>query len=126
VIARSRTILVSVVRKVVVSDSLTPAEAEGWGDPVRVVPRAAAHQVVAELKAQDGGDILTFGSTTLWNDLLGAGLVDELHLMVGNGVLGSGVPAFGGAVEGRLPLRDVRRLPDSDHVLLVYAGRAEG
>jgi hypothetical protein len=31
---------------------------------------------------------------TTWNSLLAAGLVDELHMMVGAGVLIDGVPAF--------------------------------
>jgi hypothetical protein len=32
---------------------------------------------VADLKAQAGADILMFGSRTLWNDLLAAGLVES-------------------------------------------------
>jgi dihydrofolate reductase len=36
-----------------------------------------------------------FGSHVLWNDLLTAGLVDELHLMIGSAFLGDGVPVFG-------------------------------
>ncbi|MCM3659633.1 dihydrofolate reductase family protein [Georgenia satyanarayanai] len=73
------------------------------------------------LTAQDGADILVFGSIPVWNDLLTAGLVDELHVMVGNGVLGDGVPAFTAGLTARLRLRETHRLTGSDHVLLVYA-----
>jgi dihydrofolate reductase len=111
-------------RKVVVSDSLTTEEAGGWGE-TRVVRRADAHRAVAELKAEEGEDIVTFGSMTLWNDLLAAGLVDELHLMVGNGVLGDGVPAFSSGVPERLRLLETRQLEGSDNVLLVYAVGAQ-
>jgi dihydrofolate reductase len=111
-------------RKVVVSDSLDPDSVGGWG-PTEVVRRADAHDAVRRLKAEEGGDIVTFGSMTLWNDLLAAGLVDELHLMVGNGVLGDGVPAFSAGHPERLRLRDVRRLEGSDNVLVVYAVGAQ-
>jgi hypothetical protein len=47
--------------------------------------------------------------------------VDELHVMVGNGVLGDGVPAFPVRLPERLPLLETRRLEGSDNVLLVYA-----
>ena len=59
-----------------------------------MVRRDAIHDAVHRLKVEDGGDILVFGSVPVWNDLLAVGLVDELHVMVGNGVLGEGVPAF--------------------------------
>lgn len=59
------------IEKVVVPDSLKPDEVAGWG-PTR----------------------LMFGSHLLWNDLLANGLVDELHLMIGAGVVGEGVRAF--------------------------------
>jgi RibD C-terminal domain len=65
------------------------------------VRRADAHQAVADLKSQPGRDILMFGSITLWNDLLTAGLVVELHLMLGATVLGGGTSAFATA---QLPL----------------------
>jgi len=107
-------------RKVVVSDSLRPDELGGWGES-ELVRRADAHGAVRRLKAEDGADILVFGSVPVWNDLLAAALVDELHVMIGNGVLGDGVPAFTGPVADRLPLREMRRLEGSDHVLLVYA-----
>ena len=107
-------------RKVVVSDSLSPDDLAGWGES-ELVRRAAAHDAVRRLKAQDGADILVFGSVPVWNDLLAAGLVDELHVMVGNGVLGDGVPAFPVRLPERLPLQETRRLEGSDNVLLVYA-----
>ena len=104
----------------VVSDSLSPDDLAGWGES-ELVRRAAAHHAVRRLKAQDGADILVFGSVPVWNDLLAAGLVDELHVMVGNGVLGDGVPAFPVGLPERLPLQATRRLEGSDIVLLVYA-----
>jgi dihydrofolate reductase len=106
-------------RKVVVSDSLVPEEATGWG-PTEVVCRADAHDVVRRLREEDGADILVFGSMTVWNDLLATGLVDELHVMVGNGVVGGGAPAFTGSGAQPLSLRETRRLEGADHVLLVY------
>jgi dihydrofolate reductase len=103
------------VAKVVVSDRLGPDDLGAW-PATRIVGRADTHAAVAALP----GETLVFGSRTLWNDLLAAGLVDELHLMVGPVVLGTGVPAFDGPVPG-LRLRDTRRFDDSGNVLLVYA-----
>ena len=107
-------------RKVVVSDSLTHDELTGWGD-AQLVRRSASYDTVRRLKARPGADILVFGSVPVWNDLLAAGLVDELHVMVGNGVLGDGVPAFTAGLHQRLRLQDTRRLEGSENVLLVYA-----
>ena len=104
----------------VVSDALTPDETAPWTDTTTIVRRADARAAVAELKEGTGGDILMFGSRTLWNDLLAAGLVDELHLMVGTSVLGGGTPAFAGPAP-QLRLLDTRRRDGSDNVLLRYA-----
>ena len=87
-----------------------------WRDTTRIVPRADAHEQIAELRRGDGGDILMFGSATLWNDLLANGLVDELHLMVGNAVLADGVPAFTSPPAGSLSLAEVRQLEGSQNV----------
>ncbi len=107
---------------VVVSDSLTEDETGPWRESTTIVRRAEAHAAIAELKEGDGGDILTFGSPTLWNDLLAAGLVDELHLLVGPVVLGAGLPAFGeGVMTAGLRLTDVRRWDGSENVLLCYS-----
>lgn len=108
------------LQKVVVSDSLTKADTAPWTDTTTIVRRADAHRAVAELRAGPGRDILMFGSRTLWNDLLVAGLVDELHLMVGAAVVGGGTSAFAGPVP-ELRLIDTRRREGSDNVLLRYA-----
>ena len=93
-----------------------PGRPRAWRDGTRIVRRADAHAAVAALP----GGTLVFGSRTLWNDLLAAGLVDELHLMVGPVVLGQGVPAFAGPVPG-LRLAGTRRFDGSQNVLLRYA-----
>ena len=108
------------LQKVVVSDSLTKDDTAPWTDTTTIVPRGNAHRAVAELKSRPGKDILMFGSRTLWNDLLAARLVDELHLMVGAAALGGGTPAFAGPAP-QLRLLDVRRRDGSDNVLLRYA-----
>lgn len=112
--------------KVVVSDSLTKEETGVWADSTEIVGRADARRRIAELKQGEGGDIVMFGSTVLWNDLLAAGLVDELHFQIGAGAVGSGVPAFkqafgGHAFDGALTLTGVRQLDGSQNVLLKYA-----
>lgn len=109
------------IEKVVVSDTLTPEDTEPWRETTRIVRRAEAHERIAELKEGDDGEILMFGSRTLWNDLLDAGLVDEVHLMVGSVVLGDGVPAFAAKPDSSLRLlAPPRTWEDSDNVLLRY------
>jgi dihydrofolate reductase len=111
--------------KVVVSDSLTLDDTEPWRDTTRIVRRADAHGQIAELKRAAGRDILVFGSRTLWNDLLAAGLVDELHLIVGAVVLGDGTPAFASAPSTRLQLLGTQTWPDSSNVLVRYSPEGE-
>ena len=106
------------VKAIVVSDTLTG----NWPD-IRIVRRADAYQQIAELKRQPGKDILITGSRTLWNDLLAHDLIDEIHLMIGNRVLGAGVPVFVGRHDASLRLIDIRRWEDSDNVLLRYEVR---
>lgn len=106
------------VGAIVISDTLT-----GHWPAVRIIRRADAYQQIAELKRQTGKDILITGSRTLWNDLLAHDLIDEIHLMIGNVLLGEGVPAFVGKPDVTLRLIDVRRWADSDNVLLRYGVR---
>jgi dihydrofolate reductase len=106
------------VGTIVVSDTLT-----GNWPGVRIVRRADAHQQIAELKRQVGKDILVTGSRTLWNDLLAHDLVDEIHMMIGNLILGGGVRAFVGKPDASLRLVDIRKWEDSDNVLVKYEVR---
>ena len=46
--------------------------------------------------------------------------------MVGNGILGDGVPAFTSGLTERLRLQEARRLEGSDNVLLVYGASNHG
>jgi dihydrofolate reductase len=108
--------------KIVISDSLTIGEDEPWSATTTVVPRAEAHTKVRETLAGEGAEILVFGSRTVWNDLLTAGLVGELHLLVGPTLLGDGVPVFTGPPT---PLRliEARQLDGSSLVLHRYDAR---
>ncbi|GLZ37241.1 dihydrofolate reductase family protein [Actinokineospora sp. NBRC 105648] len=105
------------IAKVVVSDTLTPADGGAWRDTTEVVSREQAHARVAALKLGPGRDILVFASPTLWHDLARGGLVDEVHAMVGPVVLGDGIP---GLVRGDLRLLGTRTFAGSDNVLLTY------
>lgn len=113
------------LQKVVVSDTLTLQPGTPWVTSTRVVSRAEAVDTVRDLKAEPGGDILTFGSRHLWNGLLAAGLVDELHLMVGPAVLGGGTPVFGSAPVAGLRRMGVQTFDGSDNVVLRYAVDAD-
>lgn len=103
------------VKGIVVSDTL-----QGNWHGVRILRRRDAYEQLTELKRQAGKDILITGSRTLWNDLLAHGLVDEIHLLIGNRVLGQGIPVFVGQTPTSLRLLDTRRWEESDNVLLRY------
>jgi dihydrofolate reductase len=98
-----------------------PDETDPWRDTTEIVRRADAHEAVASRKQQSGGDVLVFGSRSLWNDLLAAGLVDELHFMVGAVVLGDGTPVFGRQPAPPLRLLGAQTWEGSDNVLVRYA-----
>jgi dihydrofolate reductase len=110
---------VSVARKVLVSDRLRVRPDSPWAD-TEVVPRAWAQARIADLKAAPGPDLLIYGSHILYGSLLAHGLVDELHLLVGNVLLGAGVPTFEPGLAQQWALLGQRRLPGSDTVALHY------
>jgi dihydrofolate reductase len=109
------------IGKVVVADDYSPPLGNPWHDTTIVVRRDDVAGWLAEERARGTGDILTFGSRTLWNGLLEQGLIDELHLMVSPTALGSGTPIFRVPVD--LTLLETRRFESSDNVLLRYAAR---
>lgn len=111
------------VEKVVVSDTARLDRGHPWSATTTVVGRQEVGAWVEHARSSGNGDILIFGSRTLWNSLLAAGLVDELHLMIGPVALTGGAPAF--SASQALRLADTRRFEGSDNVLLRYlAGEA--
>jgi dihydrofolate reductase len=112
--------LVAAAGKMVVSDTLAPEPAGPWPQ-VEHVRRREAHARIGQLKARQGRDLVVFGSPVLASDLLAHGLVDELHLLVGNVMLGEGVPAFQAAAGRPFKLLSQKRLDDSETVRLHYA-----
>ena len=110
------------IEKVVVSNSLKADQTEPWRNTTRIIRRDNAHEQIAALKSQKGKDILMFGSRTLWNDLLGYDLVDELHLMIAPVILGAGTPLFKEKPPVPLRLIDTRTWDGSGNVLVRYAG----
>jgi dihydrofolate reductase len=107
------------IDKVVVSDTLTPAQTAPWHN-TSIISRSGAHERIAALKRESGKEILVGGSQTLWSDLLAHGLVDEVHLMVGPVVVGGGTPVFDGPPPAPLRLIGTRTWEGSDKVLLCY------
>ncbi|HEX4813512.1 MAG TPA: dihydrofolate reductase family protein [Nonomuraea sp.] len=80
--------------KVVISDSLTESP---W--PNAVVAGGDLTETIDGLKSRPGGDLIVYGGGTLVRDLVGRGLVDELHLFVNPTAVGAGMPVFGGRAE---------------------------
>jgi dihydrofolate reductase len=107
------------IPKVVVSDrGPVPAE-NAWHDATTIVARDEAVAWVSAARAEEGeGDIVVFASHVLWNALLAAGLVDELHLMVSPDAVGSGIRLF--TAPARLELLETRRFEGSRNVQLRY------
>ena len=75
--------------KVVISNTLTESP---WKNAV--VAGGDLTETVNRLKTQPGGDIITYGGSTLVRDLIARGLLDELHLFVNPAAIGGGLPVF--------------------------------
>jgi dihydrofolate reductase len=101
-------------QKIVVSRTLQSAD---WAPSTLISDEVPAQ--LARVKELPGRDIALLGSSNLTASLLGAGLVDELRIMVNPVVLGSGRPALAGASRTALDLARTRQF-DSGNMLLVY------
>lgn len=63
---------------------------------------------VRALKAEDGGDLLIYGSGTLADELTRLGLIDEYRLMLYPVLVGTGKRLFADVTEATLHLADVQ------------------
>jgi dihydrofolate reductase len=75
--------------KVVITNSLTESP---WKNAT--VAGGDLRETVNELKGREGGDLIVYGGSTLVTGLIGAGLVDEIHLFVNPSSIGAGLPVF--------------------------------
>ncbi|WP_116953427.1 dihydrofolate reductase family protein [Jiangella endophytica] len=75
--------------KVVASNTLTEPPWEN-----AVIARGDVADSIGRLKAQDGGEIITYGGSTLVAALIANQLVDELNLIVNPTSIGTGLPVF--------------------------------
>ena len=80
------------IKKYVVSRTLTEGELT-WNNTT-LLPGDRALDEIRALRERDGGDVLVWGSASLVTTLLGAGLVDELNLMIEPILLGGGKRIF--------------------------------
>lgn len=80
------------IPKYVVSQTLTEADID-WNGTTLISGPDALDQV-AKLRATEGGDLQVMGSSSLSRALVGAGLVDELRLMIEPVILGGGKRIF--------------------------------
>ena len=80
------------IKKYVASRTLTQGELT-WNNTTLLSPGNAIADI-ATLRANDGGDLLIWGSASLAKALLAEGLVDELNVMIEPILLGGGKRIF--------------------------------
>ena len=105
------------IEKIVVSDTATADDFAPY-PRTRIVAVAEARAEVAELKKGEGRGILILLGRLLWNDLMRAGLVDELHFVTFPLIAGGGVSLFDGRPPVALKLIETREWPESGNVLM--------
>lgn len=93
--------------KVVFSSSLKSVEWGEWEAPRLVA--GSAEDEVRKLKEQDGKDMILWGSISLAQSLLRAGLVDEIHLRTVPVLLGKGRLMFAEGGKLEMETKSVKR-----------------
>jgi dihydrofolate reductase len=106
---------INAIRKYVFSSTLTSAK---WNNSVIIAGDPVP--AVAELKDQDGADLVIYGYGQLTQTLLENDLVDELDIWLHPVVLGQGTPLFRPGKHKALRLIDATARP-SGVVSLRYA-----
>ncbi len=101
-------------RWIVASRTLKPEEHPGV-----TILSTGVQEAVAGLKAQPGKDIWLFGGGVMFREMLDAGLVDAVDVVVMPVLLGSGTPLLAGGGRCALQLMEGKTLP-SGIVMLSY------
>ena len=99
--------------KYVVTNSNEPLD---WRNSRKVTP-----EDLREIKEGDGPDLVIQGSSTLYPQLLEAGLLDELTLMISPVVLGQGKRLFGDGTPPRTLKMTGHKVSDGGSIIVTYA-----
>lgn len=100
--------------KVVFSKTLAASE---W-DNTELATGGLAEEIT-KLKAQDGGDIITYGGAGFASALIKEGLIDEYHIFINPAAIGKGITIFAG-LESRLNLQLVKAREFECGVVLLF------
>jgi dihydrofolate reductase len=82
--------------------------------------RVASMEALADLKRQDGPDLVIQGSSTLYPQLLAAGLIDRLTLMTFRVVLGQGKRLFGEGTPARTMTLVEQKFTRNGNIIATY------
>jgi len=82
--------------------------------------RVSDFDALREIKQGDGPDLIIQGSSTLYPQLLAAGLIDELTLMISPIVLGQGKRLFGNGTPPRTLKMTEHRVSDGGNIVVTF------